>query len=239
MEDNMETVETQDKVTSPNTNDGNKTTNTPVVETKNPGVDNPNTETKEPYKSFATQEEFDAHASGILNSAKKKAEKELLALLGLKPDEKDKLAKFKEAYDSTLSESEKQAKNIESMTVEIKELKSQIEEKDLIISALSKSSGKTVEDVSKFVKMARGLVDDETTIDQALEQVFAMATSKVETRNVPVSKPLNEPNTSSSTESNPFDPKNGNMTEAGKLMQYDINKARSLYAQAYGKAPNW
>lgn len=235
----METVETQDKVTSPNTNDGNKTTNTPV-ETKNPGVDNPNTETKEPYKSFATQEEFDAHASGILNSAKKKAEKELLALLGLKPDEKDKLAKFKEAYDSTLSESEKQAKNIEEMTAEMNTLKSQIEEKDLIISALSKSSGKTVEDVLKFVKMARGLVDDETTIDQALEQVFAIVSSKVETKpTVPVSKPLNEPTTSNPAEPNPFDPKNGNLTEAGKLMEYDINKARSLYAQAYGKAPNW
>ena len=102
------------------------------------------------------------------------------------------------------------------------------------------SSGKTVEDVSKFVKMARGLVDDETTIDQALEQVFAMANSKVETKpTVPVSKPLNEPTTSNPAEPNPFDPKNGNMTEAGKLMQYDINKARSLYAQAYGKAPNW
>lgn len=236
----METVETQDKVTSPNTNDGNKTTNTPVVEKTNPGVDNPNTETKKPFKSFATQEEFDAHSAGILNSAKKKAEKELLALLGLKPDEKDKLAKFKEEYDSTLSESEKQAKNIEEMTAEMNTLKSQIEEKDLIISALSKSSGKTVEDVSKFVKMARGLVDDETTIDQALEQVFEMASSKMETKpTIPSGKPLNEPTVDNPTESNPFDPKNGNMTEAGKLMQYDINKARTLYAQAYGKAPNW
>ena len=235
----MGTVETQAQVTSPNTNDGNKTTNTPV-ETKNPGVDNPNTETKGPYRSFATQEEFDAHSAGILNSAKKKVEKELLALLGLKPDEKDKLAKFKEAYDSTLSESEKQAKNIESMTAELESLRSQLAEKDMIISALSKSSGKSVEDVSKFVKMARGLVDDETTIDQALEQVFAMANSKVETKpTVPVSKPLNEPTTSEPVQSNPFDPKNGNMTEAGKLMQYDINKARTLYAQAYGKAPNW
>ena len=239
----MGTVETQTQaqVTSPDTtNDGNKTTNTPVVEKTNPGVDNPNTETKEPFKSFATQEEFDAHSAGILNSAKKKVEKELLALLGLKPDEKDKLAKFKEAYDSTLSESEKQAKNIESMTTELESLRSQLAEKDMIISALSKSSGKSVEDVSKFVKMARGLVEGETTIDQALEQVFAMANSKVETKpTVPVSKPLNEPTTSEPVQSNPFDPKNGNMTEAGKIMQYDINKARSLYAQSYGKAPNW
>ena len=123
-------------------------------------VKTPETKTKvdesKPYKTFATQEEFDKHSAGILNNARNKAEKELLALLGLKPDEKDKLAKFKEAYDATLSESERQVKELESLKSENDGLKASVQEKDALISALSKLTGKNVEDVDKFVRMAKG-----------------------------------------------------------------------------------
>ena len=101
----METVETQDVDTSTTENKEGSNVDTPAIDKK--------VEKAEPYKSFSSKEAFDKHSACILNSAKNKAEKELLALLGLKPDEKDKLAKFKEAYDSTLSESEKQAKKLE------------------------------------------------------------------------------------------------------------------------------
>ena len=110
-----------------------------------------------PFKTFATQEEFDRHCAGVLNSAKAKAEKELLSMLGLKPDEKDKLAKFKDAYDSTLSEAEKQAKNLESLTAEVAALKAEVVEKEAVISALSKCTGKSGEDVSKSA-WPRGLL---------------------------------------------------------------------------------
>ena len=207
-----------------------------VEETK---VDTPETQTKveenKPYKTFATQEEFDKHSAGILNNAKNKAEKELLALLGLKPDEKDKLAKFKEAYDATLSESEKQAKSLEALKSENDSLKSSVQEKDALISALSKLTGKNVEDVDKYVRMAKGLVDENTTIEQALEQVFELA--KVEPKKqVPKGQPLSEPNTPPK-EDNPF--KNGNLTEQGKLIKTDREKARSMYMAVYGKAPSW
>lgn len=214
---------------------------TPKTENEaEPKVDTPETQNEvekndKPYKTFATQEEFDKHSAGILNNAKNKAEKELLAMLGLKPDEKDKLAKFKEAYDATLSESEKQVKELENLRGENDTLKASVQEKDALISALSKLTGKNVEDVDKYVRMAKGLVDENTTIEQALEQVFELA--KVEPKKqVPKGQPLSEPNTPPK-EDNPF--KNGNLTEQGKLIKTDREKARSMYMAVYGKAPSW
>lgn len=225
----METDTTQ-VVETPTTE---KTVETQTVETQTTETNTEGTKANEPYRTFATQADFDRHSAGILNSAKSKAEKELLAMLGLKPDEKDKLSKFKEAYDNTLSESEKQAKNIENLNSEVNQLKSEIAEKDAIISALSQITGKNSADVNKYVKMAKGLVDENTTIEQALAQVFSFA--KVE-KNVPIGKPLNEPSTST-VETNPF--KNGNLTEQGNLIKSDREKAREMYFAVYGKHPSW
>ena len=156
-------------------------------------------------------------------------------MLGLKPDEKDKLAKFKEAYDATLSESEKQAKNLENLNEEVKSLKSQIAEKDAIISALSKLTGKNSSDVDKYVRMAKGLVDENTSIDQALEQVLDFM--KVpEQKPIPSGKPLNEPNSAPTVE-NPFS--NGNLTKQGELIKSDRGKAREMYFKAKGVYPSW
>lgn len=191
----------------------------------------------EPFKVFASQEEFDRHSAGILNSAKNKAEKELLALLGLKPDEKDKLAKFKEAYDNTLSESEKQAKNLENLNEEVKSLKSQIAEKDAVISALSKLTGKNSSDVDKYVRMAKGLVDENTNIDQALEQVLDfMKVQEPKPNPIPSGKPLNESNTTQTNE-NPFS--DGNLTKQGEMIKTDREKAREMYFKAKGVYPSW
>ena len=221
------TVDKQEVETTKTENELEKKVETPATKTE--------VETKAtPYKTFATQEEFDKHSAGILNSAKTKAEKELLAMLGLKPDEKDKLAKFKEAYDSTLSEAEKQAKNLESLTAEVATLKAEVTEKEAIIAALSKCTGKTGDDVSKYVRMAKGLVDDNTTMEQALEQVLSF--TKAEIKPLPKGDPLKEPDTPK-TESNPF--KTGNFTEQGKLLKSDREKAREMYKAVYNKYPSW
>lgn len=237
----MET-DTNQAVQTPNTenNGGTKTTETPIVENKtvDNGQNSTENKTVEPYKTFASKEEFDKHSAGILNSAKNKAEKELLAMLGLKPDEKDKLSKFKEAYDATLSESEKQAHNLEELNSEVTNLKSQLTEKDAVISALSKLTGKDANDVDKYVKMARGLVDENTTIDQALDQVLTFMKPKEQVQNpVPQGKPLNEPASVKTPVKNPFE--TGNITEQGKLISTDRAKAREMYYAVHGKAPNW
>ena len=229
----MDTVETQEVKTPETENKVETKVETPTTE--NNGGNGAETKTTEPYKIFTSKEDFDRHSAGILNSAKNKAEKELLAMLGLKPDEKDKLAKFKEAYDATLSESEKQAKNLENLNEEVKSLKSQIAEKDAIISALSKLTGKNSSDVDKYVRMAKGLVDENTSIDQALEQVLDFL--KVpESKPIPSGKPLNEPNSAPTVE-NPFS--NGNLTKQGELIKSDREKAREMYLKAKGIYPSW
>lgn len=233
----METVETQ-VVETPTTEKTVETkVDTPATETKVENGNGAETKTTEPYKTFTSKEDFDRHSAGILNSAKNKAEKELLAMLGLKPDEKDKLAKFKEAYDATLSESEKQAKNLENLNSEVDSLKSQIVEKDAIIVALSKLTGKTSADVGKYVKMAKGLVDENTTIDQALEQVLSfMKIEEPKANPVPAGKPLSNP-APVVTDENPF--KTGNMTKQGELIRTDREKARALYMAVHGVGPAW
>lgn len=226
-----DTVNKEEQVvdTSATENKEGSNIDTPSIETK--------VETKtEPYKSFSSKEEFDKHSAGILNSAKNKAEKELLALLGLKPDEKDKLSKFKEAYDNTLSESEKQAQTLENLNNEVSVLKSQLAEKDAIISALSKLTGKDSTDVDKYVRMAKGLVDENTSIDQALQQVLDFTKVEPKEPSVPKGQPLNEPNKTPSEE-NPF--KTGDFTKQGALIRDDRNKAREMYYAVHGKAPAW
>lgn len=217
---------------TPADNGGSTPANTPAENKQTNGA-----EQHQPYKTFATQEEFDRHSAGILNSAQKKAEKELLSLLGLKPDEKDKLQKFKEAYDATLSESEKKAKELEALTTETAGLKARNAELEATISALTKATGKKADDVSKIVKMAKGLVDENTTMEQALEQVFAMSTSKEpEIKPTPQGTPPVE-SSSKAPEENPF--KTGNLTEQGKIYKADPEKARVLYKEATGKNAPW
>ena len=231
----MDTVETQEVKTPGTENKVENKVETPTTEKTVENGNGAETKTTEPYKTFTSKEDFDRHSAGILNSAKNKAEKELLAMLGLKPDEKDKLAKFKEAYDATLSESEKQAKNLENLNEEVKSLKSQIAEKDAIISALSKLTGKNSSDVDKYVRMAKGLVDENTSIDQALEQVLDFL--KVpEQKPIPSGKPLNEPNPTPAVE-NPFS--NGNLTKQGEMIKSDREKAREMYFKAKGVYPSW
>ena len=211
---------------------GSTPANTPAENKQTKGA-----EQHQPYKTFATQEEFDRHSAGILNSAQKKAEKELLSLLGLKPDEKDKRQKFKEAYDATLSDSEKKAKELEALTTETAGLKARNAELEATISALTKATGKKAEDVSKIVRMAKGLVDENTTMEQALEQVFAMSTSKEpEIKPTPQGTPPVE-SSSKAPEENPF--KTGNLTEQGKIYKADPEKARVLYKEATGKNAPW
>jgi hypothetical protein len=215
---------------TPADNGGSTPANTPAENKQTNGAEH------QPYKTFATQEEFDRHSAGILNSAQKKAEKELLSLLGLKPDEKDKLQKFKEAYDATLSESEKKAKELEALTTETAGLKARNAELEATISALTKATGKKAEDVSKIVRMAKGLVDENTTMEQALEQVISLAKPAEAPKPTPQGTPPVE-SSSKAPEENPF--KTGNLTEQGKIYKADPEKARVLYKEATGKNAPW
>lgn len=180
------------------------------------------------FKSFATQEDYDNEIAKIRGSYEHKAEMDLLKKLGIKPEEKDeKLKAFKAAYEASLTKEQRQEQEL----AQLQELKDQIAEKDAIIVALTKLSGKTSEDVIKYVKMAKGLVSDEMNIEQALNEVMEFAKSK---KPQITTQPLNHGSDSDVSEKNPF--KAGadfNVTEQGRLFKEDPQKAREL-AQKVG-----
>lgn len=208
-------------------NGGNTPANVSAENTQTNSTEN------KPFKVFTSQEEFDKHSASISHNAQAKAEKEILAMLGLKADEKEKLAKFKEAYEATLTDAEKKAKELETLRNEESSLKSAIAEKEAIIQAITKATGKSSADVLKYVRMAKGLVDENTTMEQAIEQVFALAnTQKPEPPKTPTGIPPAESSTDN-PEANPF--KTGNLTEQGKLFKADPAKARAMYKAATGK----
>lgn len=178
----------------------------------------------EAFKSFATQKDYDDEAARIKGSAEHKAKQDILKKLGLGLDDMDKLEKMKSAYENSLSEEEKTAEALKELDV----LKAEIVEKDAIIVALTKLSGKETADVTKLVKMAKGLVGDDCTIDQALDEVMALSVAKQQKQDKPpvVSNPLNNPVGGGDKEENPFE--TGNMTKMGELMRSDIEKAKQM-----------
>ena len=182
---------------------------------------------KQVFKSFATQEDYDNEIAKIRGSYEHKAEMDLLKKLGIKPEEKDeKLKAFKTAYEASLTKEQKQEQEL----AQLQELKEQIAEKDAIIVALTKLSGKTSEDVIKYVKMAKGLVSDEMGIEQALNEVMEFAKPK---KPQVITQPLNHGSDADPEEKNPF--KAGadfNVTEQGKLYKENPQKARELAQKA-------
>lgn len=225
MENTVETGLNADTLTAP-TNNGTSDTSTSGTQ-----------DVSTPFKTFATQADFDRHAVGIKNDARREAEKEIMSALGLKSNEKEKLTKFKEAYEASLSETERQAKTLSELTASVEALNNQLNDKNALISALTLSSGKTIDDVSKYVKMAKGLVDENTDMTTALKEVMEMF--KHEVKSVPTGTPLQEPlsQKAPSKEDNPFI--SGNLTLQGQLIKADKDMARKLYFQAKGRYPNW
>lgn len=182
----------------------------------------------QPFKSFATQKDYDDEIAKLRGSLEHKVESSILKTLGLKPEEKDKLAKFKEAYEASLTKEEKQQQELAKLT----ELQQANAEKDAIITALTKLSGKTSDDVMKLVKMAKGLVSEDVTIEQAIDEVMELSNNAKAPKPPIISQPINQ-GSDSNMETNPFkEGKDFSLTEQGKLFKQDPQKARLLAKQA-------
>lgn len=206
-----------------------------TVETK-PTVEQP-TEPKEPekptepFKSFLTQEDFDNETAKIRGTAERKVKAELLKTLGI--DSEDKLETIKKAYENSLTEQEKVNEQLKQLDT----LKAELIESKAIITALSKLSNKPNEEVIKLVKMAKGLVSDDVTIEQALDEVMKMIQVQPEKPQVPASTVITKtPDTSPEPVVNPF--KENNMTEMGKMIKDNPEKAREL-AKAVNFPVTW
>lgn len=192
-----------------------------------------------------TQQQLDDTAAKARGSAERETRRKLLAQLGLKDDEEDKLLKFKEAYENSLSEEEKRATEIEALKAEKLQLSQDLEEKEYTIKALIAMTNKKEEDVEKIVKMAKGLKTDSNTIEDAINDVLGMINVKEEpttaptNENIPTGQPIQQPSTTVKidTQSNPFKAGQINLTEQGKLLRTNPELAKKLAQEAGVKLP--
>ena len=202
----------------PNNEEQKKVDTPPVVE---PPKQEPPKE--EVFRTFKTQEDFDNEIAKVRGSAERNAKKDFYKMLGI--DSEDKIEAMKKAYQDSLTEVEKQAEALK----ELETLKLSLAEKEATIAALKKFSNKGEEEITKIVKMAKGLVGDGVTLEQALDDVMNLFQSQKQ--NIPTSQAVaTPPATNISTEKNPF--KENNMTEMGKMIKENPEKARQLAKEA-------
>ena len=122
---------------------------------------------------------------------------------------------------------------------QLETLKAELATNKAIITALSKTSNKSEQEITKLVKMAKGLVSEDCTIEQALDEVLALIGKTTEKPQVPVSQVVvTTPETSVITDENPFKDKN-NIDGIMKAIKENPERARQM-AKAVGYSPiNW
>lgn len=118
-----------------------------------------------------TQEDLDNISAKARGTSERETKKKLLAELGLRADEEEKLIKFKEAYEASLSEDDRKATELSDLKTDNLRLSQDLEEKDYTLKALFELTGKKEDDVAKIVKMAKGLKTDENTIEDAIKEM--------------------------------------------------------------------
>ena len=188
-----------------------------------------------------TQEDLDNISAKARGTAERETKKKLLAELGLRADEEEKLIKFKEAYEASLSEDDRKATELNDLKTDNLRLSQDLEEKDYTLKALFELTGKKEDDVAKIVKMAKGLKTDENTIEDAIKEVISMVNLNVEqpnntqptNPNMPVGNQLQQPSTVViDVQENPFKAGSFNLTKQGKLLKENPELAKKLAEEA-------
>ena len=217
-------------------NEGNK------GEVTQPQVTEPINKDNEGDTKTYSQKDLDDTAAKARGSAERETRRKILAELGLKDDEMDKLSAFKQAYQDSLSEEEKRNAVMEDLQADNLRLTQEVEEKDYTIKALTELSGKKEVDVDKIVKMAKGLKTDDNSIDDAIKEVISMiniedkpvVNTPEPNPNMPKSQELMQPSTTVqiSTEDNPFKAGSINLTKQGELIRTNPELAKKLAGEA-------
>lgn len=114
----------------------------------------------------------DSQAAKLRRSVEAEFEKKILSQLNI--DSLDKLEHVKTAYEKSLTADEKAAKELKELQTAKASADSQISDYKIANSVLSQIAGKDPDDISDIVKMAKGLIDDDTPIDSAIKKVMGM-----------------------------------------------------------------
>lgn len=215
-------------------------TNQPQNEGNNTVVTPQPTEPKTGEGKHFTQQDLDNMAAKARGTAERETTRNILAKLGLKSDELDKLSAFKEAYENSLSDEEKKNQVMEELQAENLTLAQEVEEKDYTIKALIQLTGKNEEDVAKIVKMAKGLKTDDNSIEDAIKEVITMIHPEPTTipaqqnLDIPTSQPIQQPSTTVqiNTQDNPFKAGSVNLTKQGELIRNNPELAKKLASEA-------
>jgi chromosome segregation ATPase len=195
-------------------------------------------QTTQPQGIFKTQLELDNEAKRIRQTTEAETKKQILAKLGLKPEDIEKLGDIKTVYESSLSDGERLNNTISTLQTENVDLKNQLGNKDFEISALKAIVGEQSAKADMIVKMAKGLKDDNTTIEEAIKQVMSMvsisnqATDTQQANQIPTGNPLQQPNNQQLPQPNPWKTDQLNMTEQAKIYKQDPELARKLAKDA-------
>lgn len=201
-----------------------------------------NVENKKEAEKTYSQSDLDRNAADTRRATEREVKRKILAELGLKEGEEEKLSAYKQAYDDSLSDEERKAEELEQLQSDNIDLLIQIEEKDYTIAALTRMTGKKPDEVEKIVRMARGLKTEDNTIEEAIEEVMSMikvepttpATTMVN-ENMPKGQEIAQPSTSvqiNTDKDNPFKAGTINLTKQGELIRTNPELAKRLANEA-------
>lgn len=216
---------------TPQNNEGNNNVTQPQVTEKN----------NEGNDKVYTQKNLDDASAKARGAAERETRRKILAALGLKDDEMDKLSAFKEAYQASLSDEEKRNQVMEELQTDNLKLTQDLEDKEYTIKALIELTGKKEEDVEKIVKMAKGLKTDENSIEDAIKEVINMINPEINTPsqiepnvNMPTGQAIQQPSDKViiNTTDNPFKAGSINLTKQGELLRTNPELAKKLASEA-------
>ena len=222
-----------------NPNDGANLNNQPQVNEGNQPTQ-PQVDVKKDEGKTFTQQDLDNIAAKARGSAERETKRKILAELGLKDDEMEKLSAYKQAYQDSLSDEEKRNQVMEELQADNLKLTQDLEEKDYVIKALIELTGKKEDDVEKIVKMAKGLKTEDNTIEDTIKEVISMI--NVEKPVEPVVEPnpdmpkgqaLQQPSkVIIDNQDNPFRAGQINLTKQSQLIRQNPELAKKLAAEA-------
>jgi len=179
--------------------------NTNVDQTTEQSGENQQTDTTTEKVEDKTFKQEDVN--NIVAKESKKATEKLLKELGIEDFEnaKEGMQKFQEWQEQQKTETEKQAEKLESLESDKTNLSNENSSLKAQISAMKQ--GVIAESVEDVIALSERLVDDETTIDDAIKQVIEkyphFAGKQEESQSPQIVTPGN-PNGGSNKESDPF-----------------------------------